>query len=1040
MKAARVFEKELMIPTYDVGKEEKNPMFFEKRVYQGSSGRVYPNPVIEKIEDVKKDRVYRAVILENDYVEVTVLPELGGRIYSARDKSNGYDFVYRNHVIKPALVGLLGPWISGGIEFNWPQHHRPSTYMPVRHQIKNNLDGSACVTVGETENMFGLKALTEIRLYPDAVYIEIHTRIFNYGSLPQTFLWWANPAYAVNENTATIMPPDVTAVLDHGKRAVSEYPIAKGTYYKMDYSDGIDISRYKNIPVPTSFMAYKSNFDFIGGYDYGKQAGLLHVADHHIAPGKKQWTWGCGDFGRAWDRNLTDEDGPYVELMTGCFTDNQPDFTFIQPHEEKSFTQYFMPYRAVGRISNANRDFCFGTEGGKLTLYAARAHQNIQITATCGEVSHSATVGLLPGEVFEIEGVTDEADICLTYDGSQLRFSPQMVEKFEIPAPATACPPPSECQTVEELYLFGLHIEQYRHATRRPEDYYLEGLRRDATDIRLNSAYGLLLLRCGQFEACKPYFKQAISKMTVKNPNPPATDPFFYLAIAELLTGNCIQAYDLFYKCLWSNEHKNSACYYLGALAYAQGRWEQALSFAQQSLACGASDTRARMLLALSLKRLKRFEKTAEQLQKIREEDPFDLPSRFELQEDLSFLMGSNLTEITQAASFYFLLQEYGCAEALLSAWRSQNKENPLISFYIVYAQDKAHKPCHEEIKRAASCKNAICFPNQLMDIVVLHQANALEETALAHYYLGNLFYDKRQYELARSHWLASERLDPKFPTVKRNLSLYFYNKAHDPEKALSYMEQAWALDQTDSRILLELSQLYQLTGKTDSFLLELLQKYDSVMVQRDDLYTEYLRLVLKAGEAERAEQMIQARNFHPWEGGEGKVTRLYKEIKCACAEQLAAAGDFENAMKKYREALSFPENLGEGKLILDTNNDVYYRMGELAETNRDSKYAEACYRMAAQGDSSVSDDMYYNDNPVDYVFYQALAFRKLGMEDQTRKIKQQFEAYCRSHENREVVIDYFAVSLPDLLIWEQDINQRNREFCRYIQSLADRL
>ena len=217
------------------------------------------------------------------------------------------------------------------------------------------------------------------------------------------------------------------------------------------------------------------------------------------------------------------------------------------------------------------------------------------------------------------------------------------------------------------------------------------------------------------------------------------------------------------------------------------------------------------MLLALSLKRLKRFEKTAEQLQKIREEDPFDLPSRFELQEDLSFLMGSNLTEITQAASFYFLLREYGCAEALLSAWRSQNKENPLISFYIVYAQDKAHKPCHEEIKRAASCKNAICFPNQLMDIVVLHQANALEETALAHYYLGNLFYDKRQYELARSHWLASERLDPKFPTVKRNLSLYFYNKAHDPEKALSYMEQAWALDQTDSRILLELSQLYQL-------------------------------------------------------------------------------------------------------------------------------------------------------------------------------------------------------------------------------------
>mgnify|MGYP006888006285 CR=1 FL=1 len=99
---------------------------------------------------------------------------------------------------------------------------------------------------------------------------------------------------------------------------------------------------------------------------------------------------------------------------------------------------------------------------------------------------------------------------------------------------------------------------------------------------------------------------------------------------------------------------------------------------------------------------------------------------------------------------------------------------------------------------------------------------------------------------------------------------------------------------------------------------------------------------------------------------------------------------------------------------------------------------SEMCIR--DRGDSSISDDMYYNDNPVDYVFYQALALRKLGMEEQTRKIKQQFEAYCRNHENREAVIDYFAVSLPDLLIWEQDINQRNREFCRYIQSLADRL
>ena len=115
------------------------------------------------------------------------------------------------------------------------------------------------------------------------------------------------------------------------------------------------------------------NSDFLTDlelYDYQKEAGLLHVADHHYSPGKKQWTWGCGDFGKAWDRNLTDEDGPYIELMCGVFTDNQPDFTWLKPFEEKTFTQYFMPYKKVGQVKNATIDAAVNLE---LT------HENLQI-------------------------------------------------------------------------------------------------------------------------------------------------------------------------------------------------------------------------------------------------------------------------------------------------------------------------------------------------------------------------------------------------------------------------------------------------------------------------------------------------------------------------------------------------------------------------------------------------------------------------------------------------------------------------------------
>jgi len=331
----KAWKEVVKIPTYGIGKPEKNPIFLEKRVYQGSSGVVFPHPVIEKIMEEKEDREYIALFLENSYIKIMILPELGGRIQMAYDKIKQRHFVYYNQIIKPALVGLTGPWISGGIEFNWPQHHRPSTFEPTEWAIEENEDGSKTIWCNELERMFRTKVMAGFTLYPDKAFIEIKAKLYNRTSQPQTFLWWANPAVHVNEHYQSVFPPDVHAVFDHGKRDVSEFPIAKGTYYKVDYSAGVDISRYKNIPVPTSYMAVESKYNFVGGYENDTKGGLLHVANHHVSPGKKQWTWGNSDFGQAWDRNLTDEDGPYIELMCGVFTDNQPDFSWIMPYEER---------------------------------------------------------------------------------------------------------------------------------------------------------------------------------------------------------------------------------------------------------------------------------------------------------------------------------------------------------------------------------------------------------------------------------------------------------------------------------------------------------------------------------------------------------------------------------------------------------------------------------------------------------------------------------------------------------------------------------
>ena len=254
--------------------------------------------------------------------------------------------------------------------------------------------------------MFHQRGAAGFTLRPGKAVIEIQGRVYNPTPVPQTFLWWANPAVAVNDEYQSVFPPDVNAVFDHGKRDVSTFPIATGVYYKMDYSSGVDISRYKNIPVPTSYMAVLSKYDFVGGYENDTQAGLLHVADHHVSPGKKQWTWGNGDFGVAWDRNLTDADGPYIELMTGVYTDNQPDFTWLQPYEEKTFTQYFMPYRELGVVKNASKDLLINVEreGDELVVkvFATSSCRDVEVRlSAAGEELLSERTDLSPETVYK---------------------------------------------------------------------------------------------------------------------------------------------------------------------------------------------------------------------------------------------------------------------------------------------------------------------------------------------------------------------------------------------------------------------------------------------------------------------------------------------------------------------------------------------------------------------------------------------------------------------------------------------------------------
>jgi len=1052
----KAWQEDVVIPTYEIGKAEKNPIFLEKRVYQGSSGVVYPYPVVEKIEDEKRDKVYKAAYLENEYIKVMILPELGGRVQMAYDKIKNRHFIYYNQVIKPALVGLTGPWISGGIEFNWPQHHRPSTFLPVGYTIEKFSDGSVTVWVSENEKMFHQKGMAGFTLYPGKAYLEIKGRLYNPTPVPQTFLWWANPAVAVNEQYQSVFPPDVHAVFDHGKRDVSTFPIATGTYYKIDYSAGVDISNYKNIPVPTSYMAINSEFNFVGGYENDTKAGVLHVASHHVSPGKKQWTWGNGDFGKAWDRNLTDENGPYIELMAGVYTDNQPDFSWLQPYEEKAFKQYFLPYRELGVVKNASQDLLMNIDkaGNKaiLRIFATSLQKNVRVVL---DGFFDETLDLFPELVFERDVVVGKVpvnELKLTVyaeNGRELlSINPETLKEQPLPEAANPALSPEETSSCEQLYLTGLHIEQYRHATYKATDYYLEALRRDPADVRNNNAMGLWLLRRGKFATAETYFQIAIDTQLQRNPNPYDGEPRYNLGLACQFQGKYKEAYDAFYKSCWNAAMQDAGFFGCAQISCLLNNWTDALDEIDKSLVRNGHNHKARALKASILRQLGRKKESLAWIEESLKIDLFNFGCRFEKYllsntsealAELYTIMNGEIHNYEVVALDYIAAGFYKEAERLLKAGANVCPTSPMTYYYLGWALFLDGKDSSKAFHQASEHAPEYCFPNRLEAISALECAQKQNpKDAKAPYYLGNLWYDKRQYDDAVSCWEKSALLNPSFPTVLRNLALAYFNKWDEAGKAKKCLENAFELDTTDARVFMELDQLYKRLGRPHKERLSFLESHLSLVEQRDDVYLEWVTLCNQNGQYLKAKALIDARQFHPWEGGEGKVSAQYQLCRVELAKELIPENNCMEAIEMLVECLDYPINLGEGKLYGTQENDIFYWLGCAYEKIGQMDKACSYWELAKVGNMQPAAALFYNDQKPDKIFYQGLALLKLGRDAEAENRFHALISYGEEHMNDTIKLDYFAVSLPDLLIWEDDLTYRNKVHCHYLLGLGN--
>jgi tetratricopeptide (TPR) repeat protein len=1008
----RIWEEELVIPSYEILEAERLPRFYEGRVYQGAQGRVYPYPMSDRLTSNLNDQTYDAVYLENEYVKISVLPEIGGRIFTAVDKTNGYDIFYRQHVIKPALIGMLGAWISGGVEWNFPHHHRARTYMPMDYQIIDNADGSKTLWLNELERRHRMRFMLGLTLHPGKSYIQATIKMINRTPYVNSFLYFANPSVHVDDTYQVLFAPDVEFVTQHAKREFSDWPVSNNRYGGRKYDD-VDISWWKNLPSPVSFFCWNYDADYFAGYDRGKKAGVAYVSNHHIAPGMKFFTFGCGNSGKTWDKMLTDEDGPYLELMAGGYSDNQPDYSWGQPFETKTVNQYWFPLRELADMKYANLEGAVHLkivedQTAEIRINSTSERKNAKVVLYNGDkVLFDKTINICPAQPFSVDvKVSDGIEegnlklVLKSVDGEiLLQYSPIKQPGKPMPDPVKPPKAPEKIETIEELYLAGLRLDLFHNAKVDSMPYYEEALRRDPGDARVNTQVGILYSKRGLFAEAEEKLTAAVERLSRNYTRVKDGEAFYYLGGALKAQHKYKAAYDAYYRASWSLAWHSASYYSLAQLDCLAGNYDKALDHLQRSINTNALNTKALNLKAAVLRRMERYADAERLIAQYSELDLFDYwtlnervlthremgmktKSDYELK-SMSGLMKDPVQTHLELAVDYSNCglwdEAIDVLQRVAQSGTGGDASFPMVYYYLgyFYNQQQETGQAAKYFKQAADLPPDYCFPFRLESIDVLQCAMTLNpQDALAPYYLGNLLYD-RQPEKAVEYWEQARQMNCPYYALYRNLAYAYAKDNKNIDQAIALMERSIELNASDPRAFFELDKLYEKQGALPDMRVKLMTDHHDVILQRDDALQREIKLFVLTREYDRAVDLLTNHNFHTWEGG-GLVHNIYVNAFLLRGLHRMAAKDYDGALQDFEKSLIYPDNLEVAKPYVDDKAPrAWHLMGLCYDAMGDAEQAKTYFEKSYK----------QKHRSPEIAFYRALSYHKTGQQDEAVKM-----------------------------------------------------
>ncbi len=979
--------EEISLPTYVLRDENRNPVFHSRY----GVAHIYPYTLQDDITPLATEKKYRTLVLENKYLRVTVLPDLGGRVYSVYDKVSEREVFYKNSVIKFSPLAIRGAFFSGGVEFSFPVAHAPTTADPVNWDIRQEDDGSGSITIGGLEHISGMRWAIKLSLYPNRCALAQDVSLYNPTPVPGRYHYWTNASLVSDEQTEFIYP--LQRVRSYEFAGTASWPAARLDLITgepglpgmegvpMWPADRLHTPIYfrweKDMLAQVSIFGRRVTWDYFGAWQHSSNTGYAHFARHEDVSGMKLWSWGRSEVGIVNQSALMDDGSLYAETQCGAM-ETQLDFDFLPPGKLRTWREWWLPLRGLGGLTCASAQI-----GAKLLLSQGNDEMYAELTLGLCPVYpfENARIELsIPGKVLleEIESISPERPwlktikveagilgarplnlVVTNSEGSEILDHTHQRE----PAPPDLSEPPSEIstKTAQGCYRLGLKHENFDNRSHALESYY-QALQLDENHAPTHFQLGLILLRSADLSGAGNHFLRAFDLGI--------TGAGYYLGLISWYGGD-IEAAEKHYRlvpsddALWVPAQRG-----LAGVALQRKDWKRAIEMLRTVVAESDDQPSLTSLLALAHRCAGQSNEASQILEQVLSQDPLNLLVLRELsildveqgdrnESKLLRLLADDQQYSLDLAAHYM---DIGLPADALSILEHTVEEWAYpTAFYLgayIYQQLGMPDRAEQWIGKAQQGDVDRVFPSRLWEIIALeHALKRYPNDDKARYYLGNFFYAHQRFEEAIQMWEQAQKGLASYDVIHRNLGLAYWQQKDDFARAGEQFEKALSLNPNNQDLYIHLDDLYRQMNMVEKRV-KLLSGMLALNPIREDLRKRTLTMMVDLGDYERALKILTEESFVPLEMDQS-FHDVYVRAILQSAEAHLAVEDIELAIDDYKKALEFPQNLGVGRPMTMGNAEIHYRLGCAYEQLGKYKHAIRSWREAAEESHNYGDELF---------------------------------------------------------------------------------